>query len=69
MEDERKKSEKIYQALNEEDNDIKKWNQSLIPKTILFTPIDFALTSLKINTDKPIIDLLGFFDISFLLVF
>ena len=70
MEEERKKLEKIYQALNEEDTDIKKWNQALIPKAILlFPPIAFALTFLKINTDKSIIDLLGFIAISVLLVF
>ena len=70
MEEERKKLEKIYQALNEKDTDIKKWNQALIPKAILlFPPIAFALTFLKINTDKSIIDLLGFIAIGVLLVF
>jgi len=70
MEEERKKLEKIYQALNEEDNEIKKWNQALIPKAILLFPtIAFALTFLKINTDKSIIDLLGFIAIGVLLVF
>ena len=70
MEEERKKLEKIHQALNEEDTDIKKWNQALIPKAILlFPPIAFALTFLKINTDKSIIDLLGFISIGVLLVF
>ena len=52
MEEERKKLEKMYQELNEEDTDIKKWNQALIPKTILlFPPVAFAITFLKINTD------------------
>ena len=70
MEEERKKLDKIYQALNEEDTDKKKWNQALIPKAIfLFPPIAFALTFLKINTDKSIIDLLGFIAIGVLLVF
>ena len=70
MEEERKTLEKIYQAHNEEDTDIKKWNQALIPKAILlFPPIAFALTFLKINTDKSIIDLLGFIAIGVLLVF
>ena len=70
MEEERKKLEKIYQALNEEDTDIKKWNQALIPKAILLFPlIAFSLTFLKINTDKSIIDLLGFIAIGVLLVF
>ena len=70
MEEERKKLEKIYQALNEEDTDLKKWNQELIPKAILLFPtIAFALTFLKINTDKSIIDLLVFIGIGVLLVF
>ena len=70
MEEERKKLEKLYQELNEEDTITKKWNQALIPKAILlFTPIAFALTFLKINTDKSIIDLIGFIAIGVLLVF
>ena len=69
MEEERKKLEKIYQALQEEDIDVKKWNQALIPKAILlFPPIAFALTFLKINTDKSILDLLGFVAMGGLLV-
>jgi len=69
MEEERKKLEKLYQELNEEDNVIKKWNQALIPKAILlFPPIAFALTFLKINTDKSILDLLGFVAMGALLV-
>ena len=59
MEEERKKLEKMYQELNEDDSDIKKWNQAIIPKAILLFPtIAFALTFLKINTDKSILDLL-----------
>ena len=69
MEEERKKLEKIYQELNAEDTDIKKWNQALIPKAILlFPPTAFALTFLKINTDKSILDLLGFLAMGGLLV-
>ena len=69
MEEERKKLEKMYQELNEEDTNIKKWNQSLTTKAILlFPPIAFALTFLKINTDKSIIDLLGFVAMGALLV-
>ena len=69
MEEERKKLEKIYQELNAKDPDIKKWNQALIPKAILlFPPIAFALTFLKINTDKSILDLLGFVAMGGLLV-
>ena len=69
MEEERKKLEKMYQELNEEDTNIKKWNQELTTKAILlFPPIAFALTFLKINTDKSIIDLLGFVAMGCLLV-
>ena len=69
MEEERKKLEKMYQELNEEDKDTKQWNQALIPKAIiLFPPIAFALTFLKINTDKSIIDLLVFAAMGGLLV-
>ena len=70
MEKEEKKDfEKLYQKLNEEDTITKKWNQALIPKAILlFPPIAFALTFLKINTDKSILDLLGFIAMGGLLV-
>jgi len=69
MEEERKKLEKLYQEINAEDTIIKKWNQALIPKTILLLPlIAFALTFLKINTDKSILDLLGFVAVGGLLV-
>ena len=69
MEKERKKLEKMYQDLNKEDKDIKKWNQALITKAILLFPtIAFLLTFLKINTDKSMIDLLGFGAMSILLV-
>ena len=69
MEEERKKLEKMYQELNDEDTDIKKWNQALIPKAILlFPPIAFALTFLKINTDKSLIDLIAFIAVGGLLV-
>ena len=69
MEEERKKLEKMYQELNEEDTNTKKWNQALIPKAILlFPPIAFTLTFLKINTDKSVLDLLGFVAMGVLLV-
>ena len=62
MKEERKKLERFYQELNEKDTVINKWNQALFPKVILlFLPITFALTFLKINTYKSILDLLGFF--------
>ena len=70
MEEVRKKLEKMYQELNYEDIDIKKWNQGLIPKAILlFPPMVFALTFLKINTNKSIIDLLVFVAMGGLFVF
>ena len=69
MEEERKKLEKLYQGLNNEDNNLKEWYQALVPKTILlFPPIAFALTFLKINTDKSIIDLFGFLAMGGLLI-
>jgi len=69
MEEGKKKLEKLYQELNEEDTFTKKWNQALIPKAILlFPPIAFTLTFLKINTDKSILDLLGFVAMGGLLV-
>ena len=69
IEEERKKLDKIYKELNEEDTDIKKWNQALVPKVILLFPlIVFVLTFLKINTNKSIIDLLGFVAMGGLLV-
>ena len=59
----------MYQELNEEDPITKKWNQALIPKAILlFPPIAFALTFLKINTNKSILDLFGFVAMGGLLV-
>ena len=70
MEEERKKLEKMYQDLNTEDTDIKKWNQALVPKVILLFPlIVFVLTFLKINTNKSIVDLLGFVAMGGFLVF
>ena len=69
MEEGKKKLEKLYQELNEEDTITKKWNQALIPKAILlFPPIAFVLTFLKINANKSIIDLLGFIAMGLLLV-
>ena len=71
MEDKRDKLEKIYQQLNEEENTVlKKWYESLVSKTILLFPlIAFALTFLKVNTDKSILDLLAFIAVGGLLVF
>ena len=69
MEEERKKLEKLYQELNNEDINLKEWHKALVPKAILlFPPIAFALTFLKINADKSILDLLGFVAMGGLLV-
>ena len=70
MEEEREKLEKIYQKINEEENTVfKKWYQSLIPKAILLFPLlAFAVTFLKVNADKSILDLLAFIAIGGLLV-
>ena len=39
MEEERKKLEKLYQELNNEDTNLKKWNQALVQKAkLLFSP-------------------------------
>ena len=69
MEEEIKKLEKIYQELNEKDANIEERNKSLIPKAILLFPtIAFAITFLKINSDKSILDLLIFVAMGGLLV-
>ena len=70
MEEDRDKLETMYQKLNlEEDLVLKKWHESILPKTILLFPlIAFVVTFLKINTDKTIIDLLAFIAIGVLLV-
>ena len=69
MREERYKLEKMYKKLNEEDKDIKKWNESLIPKSILLFPVVFfALTFLKVNTNQSILDLLTFIAVGGLLV-
>mgnify|MGYP001434479256 CR=1 FL=1 len=70
MEEQKDKFERIYQQLNEEEDTIKKkWNESLIPKVILLFPLlAFALTFLKVNTDKSILDLLAFITVGVLLV-
>ena len=70
MEEEREKLEKMYQKLNEEEDSVlRKWNESLIPKTILLFPlIAFVITFLKVNTDKTILDLFAFIAVGGLLV-
>ena len=69
MQEERYKLEEMYKKCNEEDKDIKKWNESLISKSILLFPVVFfALTFLKVNTNKSILDLLAFLAVGALLV-
>ena len=70
MEKERGKLENIYQELNEEEyTDLKKWNESLIPKIILLFPlIAFVITFLKVNNDKTIYDLFAFIAVGGLLI-
>ena len=70
MEEQKDKLESIYQKLNEEEETVlKKWNESIIPKIILLFPsLAFALTFLKVNTDKSILDLLIFIAVGGLLV-
>ena len=69
MEEQKEKLERIYQKLNEEDTVLKKWYESIIPKIILLLPtIAFALTFLKVNTDKSILDLIIFIAVGVLLV-
>ena len=66
----KEKLERIYQKLNEEEDTVlKKWHESIIPKIILLFPsIAFALTFLKVNTDKSILDLIIFIAVGGLLV-
>ena len=70
MEEQKEKLERIYQKLNEEEDTVlKKWYESIIPKIILLFPsIAFALTFLKVNTDKSILDLIIFIAVGVLLV-
>ena len=70
MEEQNEKLERIYQKLNEEEDTVlKKWYESIIPKIILLFPsIAFALTFLKVNTDKSILDLIIFIAVGGLLV-
>tara|TARA_B100000925_G_scaffold45017_1_gene29384 strand:- start:45 stop:299 length:255 start_codon:yes stop_codon:yes gene_type:complete len=70
MEEQKDNLERIYQKLNEEEDTVlKKWHESIIPKLILLFPsIAFALTFLKVNTDKSILDLLIFIAVGVLLV-
>tara|TARA_Y100001970_G_scaffold216522_1_gene265019 strand:- start:17036 stop:17290 length:255 start_codon:yes stop_codon:yes gene_type:complete len=63
MKKEKNDLDQMYQKLQEEDdpNDIKKWNEAIIPKFILLFPLlIFLITFLRINNDKSIVDLITF---------
>ena len=70
MEEQKEKLERIYQKLSDAENTVlKKWYESIIPKIILIFPlVAFALTFLKVNTDKSILDLIIFIAVGGLLV-
>ena len=70
MEERKDNLERIFQKLNEEEETIvRKWHESIIHKLILLFPlIAFALTFLKVNNDKSILDLLIFIVVGVLLV-
>ena len=62
MNNERNNLKEIFQKLQNDDQiEIKRWNESLISKIILLFPIlIFLITFLRINNDKTLIDLLAF---------
>ena len=71
MSEKKKSLEETLLKLKEDENqmDLKKWNEDLIPKLILLLPtLIFLFTFLKINSDKSIFDLLIFVGGSSLLV-
>ena len=71
MSEKQESLEETLLKLKEDENqmDLKKWNEDLIPKLILLLPtLIFLLTFLKINSDKSIFDLLIFVGGSCLLV-
>ena len=63
MSEKKESLEETLFKLQEDENqmDLKKWNEDLIPKLILLLPtLIFLFTFLKINSDKSIFDLLIF---------
>ena len=62
MDKERNNLKEIFQKLQEDDQiEIKKWNESLVSKIILLFPlVIFLITFLSINNDKSFIDLIAF---------
>ena len=71
MSEKKESLEETLLKLKEDENqmDLKKWNEDLVPKLILLLPtLIFLFTFLKINSDKSIFDLLIFVGGSSLLV-
>ena len=71
MSEKKESLEETLLKLKEDENqmDLKKWNEDLIPKLILLLPtLIFLFTFLKINSDQSIFDLLIFVGGSSLLV-
>ena len=71
MSEKKESLEETLLKLKEDENqmDLKKWNEDLIPKLILLLPtLIFLFTFLKIKSDKSIFDLLIFVGGSSLLV-
>ena len=71
MSEKKESLEETLLQLKEDENqmDLKKWNEDLIPKLILLLPtLIFLFTFLKINSDKSIFDLFIFVGGSSLLV-
>ena len=63
--------EKILQKLKEEESslNLKKWNESFIPKIILLLPLlIFFITFLKVNSEKSILDLIAFIGLGAILI-
>ena len=71
MSEKKESLEETLLKLKEDENqmDLKKWNEDLVPKLILLLPtLIFLFTFLKINSDTSIFDLLIFVGGSSLLV-
>ena len=67
----KKSLEKIIKKLqeDEENTNLKKWNEGLFSKFILLFPtLIFLLTFLRINNDKSVIDLFSFILVASILV-
>ena len=58
MEEERNQLEKMYQELNEEDIDTKKWNKELVPKVILLEGEDIGTLVSTAPIAQPLLSLM-----------